>query len=331
MLVYLIIASLILGIVIAVLPHVLWLLAWMVGKCSHCTIPYAPFGWTALVLVMIVWAILVWGCFVGRWRLQTTRMEFVHPDIPSSFDGYKIVHISDLHLSTFDDNQKQLKRFVDSINDLEPDLICFTGDLVTLGRSEAEPYTTTLRDLKALDGVVSVFGNHDFLIYNRKLTDNMIRQKEVKELDRYEREQLGWRLLRNENMVIERSGERLTFIGVDNTVGKGQGFSTIDRGDLSKAMSGTGGFRILLTHDPSHWRAEVLSDTDIPLTLSGHTHSAQVRLFGWTPASWVFKEAWGRYDEGDQSLNVNAGLGCTLPVRINCPAEITLITLRKHR
>ncbi|MBQ6730125.1 MAG: metallophosphoesterase [Bacteroidales bacterium] len=331
MLVYLIIVSLILGIVIAVLPHVLWLLAWMVGKCSHCTIPYAPFGWTALVLVMIVWAILAWGCFVGRWRLQTTRMEFVHPDIPSFFDGYKIVHISDLHLSTFDDNQKQLKRFVDSINDLEPDLICFTGDLVTLGRSEAEPYTTTLQELKALDGVVSVFGNHDFLIYNRKLTDNMIRQKEVKELDRYEREQLGWRLLRNENMVIERSGERLTFIGVDNTVGKGQGFSTIDRGDLPKAMSGTGGFRILLTHDPSHWRAEVLSDTDIPLTLSGHTHSAQVRLFGWTPASWVFKEAWGRYDEGDQSLNVNAGLGCTLPVRINCPAEITLITLRKHR
>lgn len=331
MLVYLIIASLILGIVIAVLPHVLWLLAWMVGKFSHCTIPYAPFGWTAFVLVMVVWAILAWGCFVGRWRLQTTRMEFVHPDIPSSFDGYKIVHISDLHLSTFDDNQKQLKRFVDSINDLEPDLICFTGDLVTLGRSEAEPYTTTLRDLKALDGVVSVFGNHDFLIYNRKLTDNMIRQKEVKELDRYEREQLGWRLLRNENMVIERSGERLTFIGVDNTVGKGQGFSTIDRGDLPKAMSGTGGFRILLTHDPSHWRAEVLSDTDIPLTLSGHTHSAQVRLFGLTPASWVFKEAWGRYDEGDQTLNVNAGLGCTLPVRINCPAEITLITLRKHR
>lgn len=331
MLVYLFIASVILGIVIAVLPHALWLLAWAVGKCSHCTIPYAPFGWTALALVVVVWAILAWGCFVGRWRLQTTRMEWVYPDLPSSFDGYKIVHISDLHLSTFDDNHKQLQRFVDSINDLEPDLICFTGDLVTLGRSEAEPYTTTLRQLKATDGVVSVLGNHDFLIYNRKLTDSIMRQKEVEAVVWYEREQLGWRLLRNENMVIEHSGEKMTLIGVDNTVGKGQGFSTIDRGDLPKAMSGTGGFRILLTHDPSHWRSEVLSGTDIPLTLSGHTHSAQVRLFGWTPASWMFKEAWGRYEEGEQTINVNAGLGCTLPVRINCPAEITLITLRKHR
>jgi hypothetical protein len=253
----------------------------------------------------------------------------VHPDIPSAFDSYKIVHISDLHLSTFNDNPKQLQRFVDSINAHEPDLICFTGDLVTFGTSEAEPYTMILKQLKAKDGVVSVLGNHDFLIYNRKLADDEIRQSEVEALARYEREQLGWRLLRNENTVVEREGEKLTFIGVDNTVGREQGFTTINRGNLPKAMEGTGGFRILLTHDPGHWRSEVLPDTDIPLTLSGHTHSAQIRLFGWTPASWMFKEVWGRYDEGGQTLNVNAGLGCTLPVRINCPAEITLITLRK--
>lgn len=323
------IATLVLGIVIAALPHVIWLLAWVVGRCFHYTIPYAPFGWTALALVVIVWAVLAWGCFVGRWRLQTTRVEFAHSGIPSAFDGYKIVHISDLHLITFDDNPKQLQRFVDSINALEPDLICFTGDLVTFGTSEAEPYTTTLRQLQAKDGIVSVLGNHDFLIYNRKLADDSTRHSEVDSVAQYEREQLGWRLLRNENMVIGRSGEKLTLIGVDNTVGEGQGFSTIDRGDLPKAMARTDGFRILLTHDPSHWRSEVLHYSDIPLTLSGHTHSAQARLFGWTPASWMFKEAWGRYDEGGQTLNVNAGLGCTLPVRINCPAEITLITLRK--
>ena len=329
MLVIMLIAALVLGIVIAALPHVVWLLAWVVGKGVHCTVPYAPFGWMALVLVVVVWAVLAWGCFVGRWRLQTTRMEFTHPDIPSAFDGYKIVHISDLHLSTFDDNPKQLQRFVDSINALGPDLICFTGDLVTFGTSEAEPYTTTLRQLQAKNGVVSVLGNHDFLIYNRKLVDAETRQKEVEAVAQYEREQLDWRVLRNGNIVIERVGERLTIIGVDNTVGKGQGFSTINRGDLSKAMAGTDGFCILLTHDPSHWRSEVLPDTDIPLTLSGHTHSAQVRVLGWTPASWMFKEAWGRYDESGQTLNVNAGLGCTLPVRLNCPAEITLITLHK--
>ena len=327
MLVIMLIAALMLGIIIAVLPHVVWLLAWMVGKCFHYSMPYAPFGWTALALVMMVWAVLAWGCFVGRWRLQTIRLEYAHPDIPSAFDGYKIVHISDLHLSTFDDNPKQLQRFVDSINALEPDLICFTGDLVTFGTSEAEPYTTTLRQLQATNGVISVLGNHDFLIYNRKLADEKTREKEVEAISQYEHEQLGWRLLRNEHTVIERDGAMMTLIGVDNTVGKGQGFSTINRGDLSKAMAGTNGFRILLTHDPSHWRSEVFPDSDLPLTLSGHTHSAQVRLFGWTPASWMFKEAWGRYDENGQTLNVNAGLGCTLPIRVNCPAEVTLITL----
>lgn len=327
MLVIMLIAALMLGIIIAVLPHVVWLLAWMVGKCFHYSMPYAPFGWTALALVMMVWAVLAWGCFVGRWRLQTIRLEYAHPDIPSAFDGYKIVHISDLHLSTFDDNPKQLQRFVDSINALEPDLICFTGDLVTFGTSEAEPYTTTLRQLQATNGVISVLGNHDFLIYNRKLADEKTREKEVEAISQYEHEQLGWRLLRNEHTVIERNGAMITLIGVDNTVGKGQGFSTINRGDLSKAMAGTKGFRILLTHDPSHWRSEVLPNSDLPLTLSGHTHSAQVRLFGWTPASWMFKEAWGRYDENGQTLNVNAGLGCTLPIRVNCPAEVTLITL----
>ena len=327
MLVIMLIAALMLGIIIAVLPHVVWLLAWMVGKCFHYSMPYAPFGWTALALVMMVWAVLAWGCFVGRWRLQTIRLEYAHPDIPSAFDGYKIVHISDLHLSTFDDNPKQLQRFVDSINALEPDLICFTGDLVTFGTSEAEPYTTTLRQLQATNGVISVLGNHDFLIYNRKLADEKTREKEVEAISQYEHEQLGWRLLRNEHTVIERDGAMMTLIGVDNTVGKGQGFSTINRGDLSKAMAGTNGFRILLTHDPSHWRSEVLPNSDLPLTLSGHTHSAQVRLFGWTPASWMFKEAWGRYDENGQTLNVNAGLGCTLPIRVNCPAEVTLITL----
>ena len=327
MLVIMLIAALMLGIIIAVLPHVVWLLAWMVGKCFHYSMPYAPFGWTALALVMMVWAVLAWGCFVGRWRLQTIRLEYAHPDIPSAFDGYKIVHISDLHLSTFDNNPKQLQRFVDSINALEPDLICFTGDLVTFGTSEAEPYTTTLRQLQATNGVISVLGNHDFLIYNRKLADEKTREKEVEAISQYEHEQLGWRLLRNEHTVIERNGAMITLIGVDNTVGKGQGFSTINRGDLSKAMAGTNGFRILLTHDPSHWRSEVLPNSDLPLTLSGHTHSAQVRLFGWTPASWMFKEAWGRYDENGQTLNVNAGLGCTLPIRVNCQAEVTLITL----
>lgn len=326
---FMIVASLILGVVLAVIPHILWLLSWLVGKCFHGAVPYAPFGWTALALVLLLWSIILLGCFVGRWQLKTTRLEYAHADVPPAFDGYKIVHISDLHLSTFDDNPKQLQRFVDSINALEPDLICFTGDLVTIGVAEAEPYTSVLRQLQAKDGIVSVLGNHDFLIYNRNLPNESSRQQAVEALAHYQREQLGWHLLRNESLAIERNDEKLTIVGVDNLNGKGQGFSTINCGDLSKAMAGTDGFRILLTHDPSHWRAEVLPDTDIPLTLSGHTHSAQVRLFGWTPASWMFSESWGRYEQNGQTLYVNAGLGCTAPVRVNCPAEITLITLER--
>jgi predicted MPP superfamily phosphohydrolase len=290
--------------------------------------PYAPFGWTALALVAVVWAVLAWGCFVGRWRLQTTRMEYAHPDIPSAFDGYKIVHISDLHLSTFDDNPKQLRRFVDSINALQPDLICFTGDLVSLSVEEARSYTPVLQRLKARDGVASTLSNHDFFIYSFR-DQPMRREQEVDSLVKYERQTLGWHLLRNQHWVLHRGQDSLTVVGVDNIHGSGQGFSTVDRGDLGKAMQGTCGFRILLSHDPSHWEAEVLKKTDIALTLSGHTHAAQFRLWGWTPASWMFRQAAGRYDSDGQTIYVNAGIGCTMPMRINCPSEITLITLHK--
>ncbi|MCR4965406.1 MAG: metallophosphoesterase [Bacteroidales bacterium] len=329
MLKFLFIATLILGLILAAIPHIVWLIAWLIGKCFHYSLPYAPFGWTALALALLFWLVMILGRYVGRWRLETNQIEYVNSEIPEAFDGYKIVHISDLHLSTFDDNKKQLQRFVDSINVLEPDLICFTGDLVTIGTSEAIPYTSVLKQLKAKDGIVSILGNHDFLIYNHTLAGDSARTKEVEDLSRYQREQLGWRLLRNESTVIERDSDKITILGVDNINGKGQGFSTVNYGDLPKAMEGTDGFRILLTHDPSHWRAEVLPNTNIPLTLCGHTHSAQIRLFGWNPASWMFKESWGRYDQGQQTIYVNAGLGCTLPVRVNCPAEITVVRLKR--
>lgn len=115
---------------------------------------------------------------------------------------------------------------------------------------------------------------------------------------------------------------------MDNANYDNQGFPTIHRGDLRKAMEGTDGFRILLTHDPSHWRAEVLPETDIPLTLSGHTHSAQIKIFGWTPAKWSFNEIAGRYDDGDQTLYINVGLGCTAPFRLGVNPEVTVITLK---
>ena len=201
--------------------------------------------------------------------------------------------------------------------------------MVTVGRREAEPYTDILKKISATRGVLSVLGNHDFMIYGFKRNSN--REMAVKELAEYQESVLGWNLLRNENAVVEaEDSSKITFLGVDNANFNNQGFPTIHRGDLKKAMEGTDGFRILLTHDPSHWKAEVLPETDIPLTLSGHTHSAQIKIFGWTPAKWSFNEISGRYDSGNQTLYINVGLGCTAPFRIGVNPEVTIITLRSE-
>ena len=181
----------------------------------------------------------------------------------------------------------------------------------------------------------------------------------VNQLTTYQRDTLGWQLLRNQSYLIHRDSAYLQIIGVDNTSCQGQGFQTISRGDIMKAMTSLSqeprtksqdisvttkqtevinldslflapeskNMQILLTHDPSHWRGEVIPKTDIPLTLSGHTHAGQVRLFGYPMSSLMFTESEGWYHMDNQSLHINTGLGCTLPVRIGVPAEITVITL----
>lgn len=323
------ITCLILAIFIAAIPHILWLILFLIGKIFSFHLPYAPFGWTALGLVIFCWLIITYGYVVGRWKLETNVIDYQNEAIPTAFDGYKIVHISDLHLSTFDDNPQKLTQIVDQINQLKPDLVCFTGDLVTTGVGEAQPYTLPLQNIKANDGVVSVLGNHDFLIYARQFKNKSERENAVWALCDFEQNTLGWHLLRNESTVITRENAQITVIGVDNINNSRQGFSTINSGDLPKAMEGTNGFRILLSHDPSHWSAEVVPQTDIPLTLSGHTHAAQIRLFGWSPAQWMFKHVDGLHQQDGQTIYINIGLGCTLPVRIGANPEITLIRLRK--
>lgn len=308
------------------LPQLVWLLAWAVGRCFRHSLPYAPFAWTSLGLILLVWSVLAYGFFIGRWKVRTTEWTYSHPDMPAAFDGMRIVHISDLHLSTFEDNPAQLERFVEAINATKPDLICFTGDLVSLGPDELTPHIDVLRRLQATHGVCSVLGNHDFFIYSRQYPSDEAKEQAVLQLARIQREELGWHLLRNESYKI---GEGAYIIGVDNSNCTHQGFRTIHRGDLAKAMQGTDGFCILLTHDPGHWTEEVLPQTDIPLTLSGHTHAAQIRLFGWTPASWTFRETYGRYDRQGQTLYINIGLGCTAPIRLGANPEITIITLKK--
>jgi predicted MPP superfamily phosphohydrolase len=233
------------------------------------------------------------------------------------------------------DSPEFLQRVIDGINAQHPDLICFTGDFVGFGVEEAMPFTNILRQLQATDGVASVLGNHDFALYHHGLSSEQ-KEEKVEQLATYQRDTLGWKLLRNQSVVITRDSDALQIIGVDNASCQGQGFQTISRGDLMKAIRQLGDeakgekLQILLTHDPSHWRAEVVSNTDIPLTLSGHTHAGQMRILGYPLSSLMFTESEGWYEMDGQSLYINTGIGCTLPVRVGVPAEITVITLKKN-
>lgn len=322
-----IIASLVAGLLLAAVPNIVWLVGKIIALIAHKRLSYAPFGWSGLGLAVVFWGIIAYGYFCGRWGLDVNHVEYSHAEIPAPFNGFKIVHISDLHLSTFDDKPAQLQRIIETVNAQQPDLICFTGDMVTIGTREAKPYTEMLKGLKATYGVASVMGNHDFLIYgNRFKRDTAAHNAAVEEFAAYQREELGWHLLRNSSFPITKDSAQIAIMGVDNKSCTNQGFKSTNLGDLSAAMEGTGGFRILLSHDPTHWAAEVVPQTDIPLTLSGHTHAAQVKLFGFTPASWTFPHTHGLYEQDGQTLYINIGLGCTAPVRIGATPEITVIT-----
>jgi len=319
-----------LAVFVAVIPHLIWFVGWIITLFTGQHLRYAPFGWTALGLVLTVILLLSYGFCIGRWQFRVKELTYFNKDIPEEFDGFRIVHISDIHLYTFNDRPEMLEKVVNMINGESPDLICFTGDLVTMGRCEAEPYTKTLSKLSSKNGVLSVLGNHDFLIYERRFQNAIERKAAVDSLADYENNILGWSLLRNASKRIEApDSSHITIVGVDNRNCSNQGFRTIDKGNLPMAMTGTDGFRILLSHDPSHWESEVIPDTDIPLTLSGHTHASQVSFFGWNLASLMFRQSYGRYDIGGQTIYVNPGLGCTAPFRIGARPEITTIILRR--
>ena len=268
---------------------------------------------------------LLYGAFIERNHTQTNNVEIVSDNVPSSFDGYKIVHISDIHLLSFIGREEALARMVEKINAQEPDAILFTGDIVTLNSSEFDTTKDILAKLHANDGVFSILGNHDYSLYTRWESEELLK-KDADAIIQQQRA-FGWNLLLNENRNIVRGTDTLSIIGVENTSTKHK-FRSF--GNLGTALQGAEGeFKILLTHDPSHWRNEVLPTTDIDLTLSGHTHAMQSTLFGWSIISFAYKEYMGLYKEGNRYLYVNIGLGETMfPFRVGARPEITVITLK---
>lgn len=309
------------------MPNVLWVVSWCVGRIFSYRLPYAPFGWTAVALALIVVVSLTIGHYHGRFQVTVTNEEYASADVPAAFDGYRVVHISDLHVDSFEDTAL-LKKILDKVNEQHADVILFTGDMTTGSMDGIHRHEVTLKSLQAREGVVSIMGNHDFFIYDPQYRTNRERCAAADSLTAYEREVLGWKVLRNQSLILRKGGDSIAIAGVDNING-GQGFKTIQKGDLKQAMKGLEGvFTIVMTHDPSHWQAEVLPQSHAQITLSGHTHAAQARLLGWSLANMSFNECDGRYDHDGRMLYVNAGIGCTAPFRIGCPAEVTVITLR---
>ena len=249
-------------------------------------------------------------------------MEISSAEVPEGFDGYRIVHISDIHARSFQKRGKVLEKMAARINGLDADLIAFTGDIITMDSSELDSLSHILKGLEAKDGVMSVLGNHDYCIYaHPEAADDDVSKVIEKE------KAMGWNVLIDENRRITRGKDTIAVIGVENT-SPSRHFPS--KGDLAKASEGTEGlFRILLSHDPMHWDMEVLGK-DYPLTLSGHTHAMQFALGKWCPSKYMFRQYRGLYTENSQYLYVNIGLGETIfPARIGAVPEITLITLKR--
>ncbi|WP_044400258.1 metallophosphoesterase [Lacinutrix sp. Hel_I_90] len=285
----------------------------------------------ALGLAALPFGSLLYGMIQGRYNFKVLKYTLHFEDLPEAFDGYKITQLSDIHSGSFD-NKKKIEYAVDLVNEQESDAILFTGDLVNNFAAEMIPWKETFTKLKAKDGIFSVLGNHDYGDYVNWDSD-ALKQKNLEELYSIQKE-IGFDLMLNESRFIEKDGQRIAIVGVENW-GKG-GFKKA--GDLRKATENikADDFKILLSHDPSHWEAEVIDDQyHYHLTLSGHTHGMQFGIeipgwIKWSPVEWRYKHWAGIYEEKGQYINVNRGFGyLAYPGRVGIWPEITVIELKK--
>lgn len=278
----------------------------------------------ALIPALGVMGWFAFGFIEGWKRLELKHITFTSPDLPPYFDGYRLVQITDFHLGSFPPGNDFVQKVVDATNNEEPDMILFTGDLVNNQASEVEPYLDTLGRLHASDGIYSIWGNHDYCEYGNNHSIGALKRNR-RMLYGYQ-ESLGWHQLMNEHHVVSHGMASIAVIGVENP---GQPPFT-NRSNLKKAMKGLNPdmFKILLSHDPHHWRREVVGKK-IQLTLAGHTHAGQLKIGKWTPARMAFKEWGGAYRIGEQMLYVSSGIGGSFPFRLGAWPELTVITLKR--
>ena len=287
----------------------------------------------ALGLAAIPFASILYGVYKGKYNFKVLNYTLHFEDLPDAFDGFRLTQISDIHSGSFD-NPSKVEYAIDLINEQQSDAILFTGDMVNNKAEEMLPYKTMFSKLKAKEGLYSVLGNHDYGDYVRwdSKEDKIQNLEDLKTIQK----DIGFDLLLNESRFIERNGERIAIVGVENW-GTG-GFK--QSGDLKKAVSEVEkeDFKILMTHDPSHWEAQVVDDNyHYHLTLSGHTHGMQFGIeipgwFKWSPVKWRYKQWAGIYEKLGQFINVNRGFGyLAFPGRVGIWPEITVIELKKGK
>jgi predicted MPP superfamily phosphohydrolase len=285
-------------------------------------------SWLGLGVGGTIFSTLLYG-FKNQHNYKVHRVKLNFPNLPKAFRGMRIVQISDIHSGSFV-NKEEVIMGVQAINDLKPDLILFTGDLVNDKADEMEPFKNIFSKLYAPMGVFSTLGNHDYGDYV-SWSSAEAKQENLEKLMRIHK-QMGWNLLMDESVILEKEGEKIGLIGVQNISGKSRFHSY---GNLQKAYADTAAlpFKMLLSHDPSHWDSEVLPKyPDIDITLSGHTHGMQFGVelpwFKWSPVQWMYSQWAGLYEKNNQRLYVNRGFGFIgYPGRVGILPEITLIEL----
>ncbi|WBX76513.1 metallophosphoesterase [Tenacibaculum ovolyticum] len=284
----------------------------------------------ALGIAAIPFASLLYGIFKGKYNYKVIKYQLSFKDLPEAFDGFTITQVTDIHSGSFT-NKEEITYGVDLINEQKSDMILFTGDLVNNFAHEMDDWIDVFKKLDAPVGKYSILGNHDYGDYSKwkNEKDKVANFKAIKELH----PKIGFDLLLNENRYIEKDGQKIALIGVENW---GKGFNKA--GDLKKASDGIvkDDFKILMTHDPSHWEYKVKKDDfNYQLTLSGHTHGLQFGIeipgwIKWSPSKYVYKQWAGLYEEFGRYINVNRGFGYhAFPGRVGIWPEITVIELKK--
>lgn len=288
-------------------------------------------GQLALGIAAIPFASLLYGMYHGKYNFRVFRYSLYFDDLPEAFDGYRITQLSDIHSGSLD-NKKKVEYAVDLVNEQKGDVVLFTGDLVNNIAKEMNPWKEVFSNIKAVDGVFSVLGNHDYGDYVEWKTksEKIANFQAVKNLHT----EMGWNLLMNEHRLLEKNGEKIAIVGVENW-GSG-GFKK--NGDVDKAGKdlNANDFKILMSHDPSYWQEKIKDDPkNYQLTLSGHTHGMQFGIeipgwLRWSPVQYRYKNWAGIYEEAGRFINVNRGFGyLAYPGRVGIRPEISVIELRK--